>query len=910
VPYIGKQLVRGQNRKLDDISSGFNGSQTTFTLQVASQNVTVGSALQLWISLGGVIQDPLSDYTIAGNQITFTTAPAASLDFFGVIQGDVTDTNTPGDATVTTSKLATGLTVNLADGSAATSSLQLGGTDSGLFSSAADKVNVTTGGVERLEIGDSEVVFNDPSNDVDFRVESNGNTHMLFVDGGNDRVGIGTSSPAHAVHIAGATTPELIVEDTTNNVKAVVGADNTVGRIGTDTNHDLTLRTNDTERMRIDSSGNVGIGATSPNNNLHINQADSGNNFVQFTNSTTGTGSSDGGLVGINTAEQLLLWNYESDDVLIGTNNLERLRIDSSGRLLINHSASRSVGSARIVQIEGTSNTTAGVSLLRNSNDSNSPTINLGKSRGTSTGSNTIVQDGDGLGSIYFRAADGTDINSIAASIDVGVDGTPGSNDTPGRIMFGTTADGASSPTERMRITNDGRLALGLTSNITSLFHVESSFAGTIAEIKNTRGSASTDNGLLIETSTTAAKTLLVQNAGTERFSVKGDGTAYFNGNVGIGTSSPAGNLQISGSGDRSLLITGGTSGTTSVQMGDSSDADAGAILYNNSNNSMQFKTNASERMRLTSAGHLGIGTTSPPRALTNADDVTLTTGNAPQFRLNGGAGDSNDDDRAIFGLATASGHFFSGSAANDAVLRSPNGGDLLFGEGTTERARLDSTGNFLVGKDELSDTSTGLSMRVGGVVAFEATVASGAAHAMMLNRQGDDGTYIKFRQANTLEGSITVSGSTVSYNGGHLARWSQLADGAERTAILRGCVLSNLDEMCEWGEEDNEQLNRMKISDVEGDPNVAGVFQDWDDNDDTYTNDFYCAMTGDFVIRIAQGTTVARGDLLMSAGDGTAKPQDDDIVRSKTIAKVTSTTVSTTYADGSYCVPCVLMAC
>jgi hypothetical protein len=68
--------------------------------------------------------------------------------------------------------------------------------------------------------------------------------------------------------------------------------------------------------------------------------------------------------------------------------------------------------------------------------------------------------------------------------------------------------------------------------------------------------------------------------------------------------------------------------------------------------------------------------------------------------------------------------------------------------------------------------------------------------------------------------------------------------------------------------------------------------------------------MTGDFVIRIAQGTTVARGDLLMSAGDGTAKPQGDGFVQDKTIAKVTSTTVSTTYSDGSYCVPCVLMAC
>ena len=68
--------------------------------------------------------------------------------------------------------------------------------------------------------------------------------------------------------------------------------------------------------------------------------------------------------------------------------------------------------------------------------------------------------------------------------------------------------------------------------------------------------------------------------------------------------------------------------------------------------------------------------------------------------------------------------------------------------------------------------------------------------------------------------------------------------------------------------------------------------------------------MTGDFIIRIGQGVTVQRGDLLMSAGDGTAKPQEDDIIRSKTIAKVTSTHVSCTYDDGSYCVPCVLMAC
>ena len=120
---------------------------------------------------------------------------------------------------------------------------------------------------------------------------------------------------------------------------------------------------------------------------------------------------------------------------------------------------------------------------------------------------------------------------------------------------------------------------------------------------------------------------------------------------------------------------------------------------------------------------------------------------------------------------------------------------------------------------------------------------------------------------------------------------------------------MSNLDEMCEWGEEDNEQLNKTKISDVEGDKNIAGVFVATSSSEDGPL-DFFVGMTGDMVIRIAEGVTVERGDLLMSAGDGTAKPQDDDIIRSKTIAKVTSTNVSCTYEDGSYCVPCVLMAC
>jgi hypothetical protein len=262
----------------------------------------------------------------------------------------------------------------------------------------------------------------------------------------------------------------------------------------------------------------------------------------------------------------------------------------------------------------------------------------------------------------------------------------------------------------------------------------------------------------------------------------------------------------------------------------------------------------------------------------------------------------------AAFGAFSSEARITAGSTASDnvpLVFRTADGGT------EDERMRISHDGEFWFGittsqVDQSSGSGGHFIGKPGGYVGF----ARADDPVLYVNRIGGDGTLIVLRHAGTTEGTISSSGSTISYNGGHLSRWSQLANGAARTEILRGSVLSNLDEMCEWGEEDNEQLNRMKVSDVEGDRNVAGVFQAWDDDDDTYTNDFYCAMTGDFVIRIAQGISVERGDLLMSAGDGTAKPQDDDIIRSKTIAKVTSITVSTTYSDGSYCVPCVLMAC
>ena len=110
--YIGRQNLGGAYRQLDDISSGFDGSDTTHTMQVNSQNVTVGDVNQIILSLGGVIQKPGTDFTVSGSVLTFTTAPAANTSFFAMLLGsDNGGTVTPTDGSVTGDKIASDLSI-------------------------------------------------------------------------------------------------------------------------------------------------------------------------------------------------------------------------------------------------------------------------------------------------------------------------------------------------------------------------------------------------------------------------------------------------------------------------------------------------------------------------------------------------------------------------------------------------------------------------------------------------------------------------------------------------------------------------------------------------------------------------------------------------------------------------------
>jgi hypothetical protein len=414
-------------------------------------------------------------------------------------------------------------------------------------------------------------------------------------------VGIGTSSPSDTLHLNGTTGYGLKITDASSHI-ATYRTHGDGAILKTASNHALLFGTNDTERMRIDSSGNVGIGTTSPGQSLDIESGSSttgrvtahgyicrdnwgsasslGNgmmspatNSLAFTTNSTermridssgrllvGTssdttarlvvkgaaGSGDDGInvisgsttVGSKAAiffspstsgsfstgsaiktERLspdgsdlqfytctalgsaptermrigsdgnvqismggsgyaTLFRYgtnEDNYIRSGVNGItafgdhnggERMRIDSSGRLLVgtssasnqNNAGGASAREAKAYIFNANQTTTERYSLAINSGSTNASgaSLHLNKTRST-TDAHTVVQSDDVLGEIRFQGSDGT-FYVQGARIQAEVDGTPGSQDMPGRLVFSTTADGASSPTERMRIDSSGNL--------------------------------------------------------------------------------------------------------------------------------------------------------------------------------------------------------------------------------------------------------------------------------------------------------------------------------------------------------------------------------------------------------------------------------------------------------------------
>jgi len=320
------------------------------------------------------------------------------------------------------------------------------GTDTGFYSPGANQVGISTGGTARLTI--------DSNGNVD--IDSN----TLYVDATNNRVGLGTSSPGSALHVSSASDDILRLTAAAPYISFYNGATRTgyirsnpsgpsFGIVSEDASTPMQFYTNSNVRMTIAAGGNVGIGTTSPGALLHTAGK------IRFGSNATYYGEIDHDAVSSGSN----IYNHsDAGGHIFQNGGTEALRIDASRRLLVGTSSAVTTPTGSgAAQLMGYNNGgTRGITVGYNEPSSTvGPRLALTKSRANNTTGFDVVSSGDEIGIVSFQGGDGSAFIE-GARIAAYVDNTPGAGDMPGRMIFLTTADGASSPTERVRITSAG----------------------------------------------------------------------------------------------------------------------------------------------------------------------------------------------------------------------------------------------------------------------------------------------------------------------------------------------------------------------------------------------------------------------------------------------------------------------
>ena len=204
---------------------------------------------------------------------------------------------------------------------------------------------------------------------------------------------------------------------------------------------------------------------------------------------------------------------------------------------------------------------------------------------------------------------------------------------------------------------------------------------------------------------------------------------------------------------------------------------------------SLDFMTGASEaattKMTITSGGDVGIGTTDPSSQ--HSPELVVSAGS------NGGVTIYNANSAHAGGISFSDATSGTGRYAGY-IQYQHNDNAMTFGTSSTERMRILSGGDIVVGRTSNDLTAAGVSIEAAGTGGF---VRSNGP-CLILSRLTNDGEIIRLDQGGTTEGTISVSGSTISYNAFSGSHWSRLADNANPT-ILRGTVMETIDEMCDW---------------------------------------------------------------------------------------------------------------
>jgi hypothetical protein len=510
------------------------------------------------------------------------------------------------------------------------------------------------------------------------------------------------------------------------------------------------------ERLRITAGGLVGIGTTGPGEKLHVSGGK-----IKLTGAAGG--GAGGGILSGEVAGELHIQSEDYTgasfaDIVFDAGNgsgsyTERARIDSNGRLLVGTSSVVNdywLGGAQTIESAKDSLNGITVYAATGFSPGHGSLLGLHRARGTMA-SPAIVANGDTLGAVYFSSYDGsTYLNS--AAIDCVVDGTPGANDTPGRLVFSTTADGASSPTERLRITSAGLVGIGTSSpNVNYKVTIEgnSSAVGPAIAFSDTAASPNNYN---------------IGINGSKNFFIDGPSAASFDfvldssGRVGIGTSSPQSQLQVldqirvsnSAQSQGSIVLGDGSSTVFNVGIarwnGTTNAAGAGGIGYfsqgaGNIGGHYFYTGDAAAgsqtaRMIVNPAGNVGIGTTSPAYA----------------FVVSAAGASGIEFGPAYSGTANLIQHYSrSGFVYVDAVNDAAQHRFQISG---TERARIDSSGRLLVGTSSVR--TTGWTTQGAGEIFQELTNYGGIT--CFTNSTNEEGTYFTLgKSRGTAVGSNTI---------------------------------------------------------------------------------------------------------------------------------------------------------
>ena len=501
------------------------------------------------------------------------------------------------------------------------------------------------------------------------------------------------------------------------------------GKALSDTGTEIGIVNNaDATAITIDSNEKVGIGTASPTGNLSVNSS-TVDSRITLTDSTTGANTSDGLLLQSGAANAYL-WNYEAGNLIVGNNNAEAMRIDSSGNVLIKTATHTPTDTELVVSSEY-------------------------NAAGTTTGGITLSSRQSGSWRNCGIFANGTDLTFTTG--DTGLNGAQANSEKMRITNTGNVGIGTSSPSAKITIVGTTKVGEGVASNTSKL--MVNTLSGTAAGIQLFQDGV--ESWIIDNPASSTA--LAFSNSGTERIRIDSSG------NVLVGTTdlNPQSSSTESGTRIGDGFIFAGRAGEVAILNRQGSDGtiadfrkDGSNVGSIGSNGTRPYFASTNCGIRLGGADLLPA--TSTGVISDNVVSLGSLAGRWKDLYLSGdvitGGGGTNNTGEIQFVADSTRARIIGG-------YQSGGGGYLKFHTDTTggsdiERMRIDSSGNVLVGTTTVSNaakiTVKGSATNVGLYAGTDATLGYTAS---VFERTASDGAITVFKKGGATVGSIGHAG-------------------------------------------------------------------------------------------------------------------------------------------------------